>query len=67
MFQKWLQYRFVKDPNGQPLVNQQVETFIHFPSGAINTIAKLASRVTNTIIDRNAFEVSLYARMMSQA
>lgn len=63
----WLQYRFVKDGDGQTMVNQQVETFIRFPSTAIDTIARLATRVTNTILDRNVFEVSLYARMMSQA
>ncbi|MFY9253907.1 MAG: hypothetical protein WAO83_10675 [Fuerstiella sp.] len=63
----WLQYRFVTRKDGKQVVNQQVETFVHFPSAAIDTLAKLASRVTNTILDRNVFEVSLYARMMSQA
>ncbi|GAB5440793.1 MAG: hypothetical protein Fues2KO_11420 [Fuerstiella sp.] len=63
----WLQFRFVKTDEGRTLVNQQVETFIHFPSAAIETIARMASRITNTILDRNVFEVSLYARMMSQA
>ena len=63
----WLRYRFVEDENGATLVNQQIETFLHFPSGAIDTIARLASSVTNTILDRNVFEVSLYARMMSRA
>ena len=63
----WLQYRFVRDRSGNYLVNQQVESFIHFPSAAVDTIARLASRITNTILDRNVFEVSLYARMMSQA
>lgn len=63
----WLQYRFVKGKDGSDLVNQQVETFIHFPSGAVDAVARMASRVTNSILDRNAFEVSLYAKMMSQA
>ena len=63
----WLQYRFVKGKDGSDLVNQQVETFVHFPSGAVDTVARMASRVTNSILDRNVFEVSLYARMMSQA
>lgn len=63
----WLQYRFVRDNKGGYLVNQQVETFIRFPSAAIDTLAKMATRLTNTILDRNVFEVSLYARMMSQA
>lgn len=63
----WLQYRFVTAANGATVVNQQVETFIFFPSHAVDVIARLATRVTNTILDRNVFEVSLYARMMSQA
>lgn len=63
----WLQYRFVKTKSGEFLVNQQVETFVNFPSTAIETIAKIATALTNTILDRNVFEVSLYARMMSQA
>ncbi|MEZ6133209.1 MAG: hypothetical protein R3C59_31465 [Planctomycetaceae bacterium] len=63
----WLQYRFVPGNDGKVLVNQQVETFVKFPSTAVDTLAKLASVVTNTILDRNVFEVSLYARMMSTA
>ncbi len=63
----WLQFRFVKAKDGSLLVNQQVETFVHFPSTAIDTIAKLTSRLTNSILDRNVFEVSLYARMMTKA
>ncbi len=57
----------MKGKDGSDLVNQQVETFIHFPSGAVDAVARMASRVTNSILDRNAFEVSLYAKMMSQA
>ncbi len=63
----WLQYRFVKAEDGSLMVNQQIETFLHFPSGAIDAIAKLTSRLTNSILDRNVFEVSLYARMMTKA
>ncbi|MDG1895969.1 MAG: hypothetical protein P8J37_13775 [Fuerstiella sp.] len=63
----WLQFRFVKGKDGSQLVNQQVETFLYFPSAAIDTIAKLTSRLTNSILDRNVFEVSLYARMMTKA
>ncbi len=63
----WLQYRFVKAKDGSLLVNQQVETFLYFPSSTINAIAKLTSRLTNAILDRNVFEVSLYARMMAKA
>ena len=63
----WLRYRFRERNDGSVVVQQQVETFIHFPSTAVEVIAKLAARVTNSILDRNAFEVSLYARMMSEA
>lgn len=63
----WLRYRFVNSKDGKVMVNQQVETFISFPSQAVDTLAKLATMVTNTILDRNVFEVSLYARMMSTA
>ena len=63
----WLQFRFVKGKDGSLLVNQQVETFLYFPSTAIDAIAKLTSRLTSSILDRNVFEVSLYARMMTKA
>jgi hypothetical protein len=63
----WLQFRFVKGEDGSLLVNQQVETFLYFPSTAIDAIAKLTSRLTSSILDRNVFEVSLYARMMTKA
>ncbi len=63
----WLQFRFVEGKDGSLLVNQQVETFLYFPSTAIDAIAKLTSRLTSSILDRNVFEVSLYARMMTKA
>ena len=63
----WLRYRFVNSTGGKVMVNQQVETFISFPSHAVDTLARMASMVTNTILDRNVIEVSLYARMMSTA
>lgn len=63
----WLQYRFITDSDGKVRVNQQVETFIRFPSSAVDTLARLASVVTNSILDRNVLEVSLYAKMMSTA
>lgn len=63
----WLRYRFVDTKDGKVLVNQQVEAFISFPSYAVDTLARLATMITNTILDRNVFEVSLYARMMSTA
>ena len=62
----WVRYRFTEIETGHR-VHQEIEAFLHFPSATIETLAKLASRVTNVIMDRNVFEVSLYARMMSQA
>ncbi|MEP3479777.1 MAG: hypothetical protein ABJZ55_11060, partial [Fuerstiella sp.] len=63
----WMRYRFERTRDNRVLVNQQIETFVNFPSPAIQTIAKLASMVTNSILDRNVMEVSLYAQMMSRA
>lgn len=63
----WMRYRFERTRDNRILVNQQIETFVNFPSPAIETIAKLASMVTNSILDRNVMEVSLYAQMMSRA
>lgn len=63
----WLRYRFERTPDNKVVVSQQIETFINFPSAAIEAIAKLASMVTNSILDRNVMEVSLYAQMMSRA
>lgn len=63
----WMRYRFERTRDNRIVVNQQIETFIHFPSPAIEAIAKLASMVTNSILDRNVMEVSLYAQMMSRA
>ena len=63
----WMRYRFERTRDNRIVVNQQIETFVNFPSPAIQTIAKLASMVTNSILDRNVIEVSLYAQMMSRA
>lgn len=63
----WLRYRFQRTSDNRILVSQQIETFVNFPSAAIEAIAKLAAMVTNSILDRNVMEVSLYAQMMSRA
>ena len=63
----WLRYRFERTRDNRIVVNQQIETFINFPSPTIQTVAKLATVITNSILDRNVMEVSLYAQMMSRA
>jgi len=63
----WLRYKLLKDRQGDIQVRQTLDVFVSFPSATARTVAALASPITNVIMDRNAFEVSLYARMMSQA
>ena len=63
----WLRYRLYQNDDGQDFVHQQTDVFLSFPSAAARTVAVLASPVTNVMMDRNLFEVSLYVRMMSQA
>jgi len=63
----WMRYDFRQLPNGEQQVHQQTDVVLSFPSAAARTVALLASPVTNMMMDRNLFEISLYARMMSQA
>ncbi len=58
---------FQPHQNGTHLVSQQADVFVHFPSAGIAGLAKILSPVTNSLMDRNLFEVSLYAAMMSRA
>ncbi len=63
----WLRHDYRPDQNGQMLVRQRLDVFVSFPSATARAMAALASPITNMMLDRNAFEISLYARMMSQA
>jgi len=63
----WLRYDYRPDQDGQILVRQRLDVFVSFPSATARAMAVLASPITNMMLDRNAFEISLYARMMSQA
>jgi|GEM_PF-918073 len=63
----WLRYDYSPDSNGQMMVRQRLDVFVSFPSATARAMAALASPITNMMLDRNAFEISLYARMMSQA
>ncbi len=64
-----IRFRYTLQPyqHGTHLVTQQADVFVHFPSAGIAGLAKLLSPVTNGLMDRNLFEVSLYAAMMSRA
>ena len=63
----WLRYDYVTGQDGTTQVRQKLDVFVSFPSTAARAMALLVSPITNMMMDRNAFEVSLYARMMSQA
>lgn len=63
----WMRYDFVTASDGSRMVNQNMDVFVAFPSSTAHAIAKLASPLTNVIMDRNLFEIALYARMMSKA
>jgi hypothetical protein len=63
----WFQYSFSRDADGKELVRQTADVFVTFPSQSVATIARVLSPVTNTLLDRNLYEVTLYASMMSRA
>ena len=53
--------------NRRPVVVHRVNVFISFPSTTIKTAARVVSPLTNTIMDRNFYEVSVFLQMMSLA
>jgi hypothetical protein len=53
--------------DGRLLVTHRLDLFVGFPSQAFGTAVKLASPVSNMIIDRNFREVSLFVQMMALA
>lgn len=63
----WFRYNFTPAADGQQLVSQKADVFVAFPSHSLSTVAKILTPVTNSMMDRNVFEVSLYAGMMSRA
>lgn len=63
----WFRHKFSPGPNGAPLVTQEADVFVSFPSQGLSTVAKVLTPVTNAMMDRNVFEVSLYASLMSRA
>ncbi|MFM8725946.1 MAG: hypothetical protein ACKON9_12575 [Planctomycetaceae bacterium] len=63
----WFRNSLAPHVGGTHLVTQHVDVFVHFPSAAVAGAAKVLTPVTNSLMDRNLFEVSLYAVMMSRA
>ncbi|MCH2212823.1 MAG: hypothetical protein MK110_16080 [Fuerstiella sp.] len=63
----WLRYDYRPAADGKTQVRQKLDVFVSFPSITARAMALLISPVTNMMMDRNAFEISLYSRMMSQA
>ncbi|MBL8815002.1 MAG: hypothetical protein JNL58_03150 [Planctomyces sp.] len=63
----WFRFAFSPGADGQQLVSQKADVFVAFPSQSLSTVAKILTPVTNSMMDRNVFEVSLYAGMMSRA
>jgi len=63
----WFRNSLTPHVGGTHLVTQHVDVFVHFPSAAVAGAAKVLTPVTNSLMDRNLFEVSLYAVMMSRA
>ena len=63
-----LHYQFQPGPAGQPpVLTQQINAFISFPSTAVMTVAKVISPVTNKIMDRNCLEITVFLKVMSDS
>lgn len=63
----WFRTDFKPHEDGTHIVTQSTDVFVHFPSTGVAGVAKVLTPVTNNLMDRNLFEVSLYASMMSRA
>ncbi|MBX3436043.1 MAG: hypothetical protein KF861_01025 [Planctomycetaceae bacterium] len=55
---------FSSDQEGRIYATHQADLFVSFPSQKVETIAKLISPVSNSIIDRNFQEISLFIHVM---
>lgn len=60
-----LRSEFLRDRDGVTSVRHRLNMFVAFPSTTVETAAKLASPVSNIIVDRNFREVSLFLHMMT--
>jgi hypothetical protein len=63
----WFRAHYAPGADGTHVVSQRADVFVRFPSTSISTLAKMLTPVTNTMMDRNVLEISLYASMMSRA
>lgn len=63
----WFRNSFAPAADGSYLVTQKADVFVSFSSTGLSAIAKMLTPVTNSLMDRNLYEVSLYASLMSRA
>jgi hypothetical protein len=63
----WFRATYTPAADGTHMVSQKADVFVKFPSAAFSAVAKMLTPVTNGMMDRNLFEVSLYSSMMSRA
>ena len=63
----WFRATYTPAADGTHTVSQKADVFVKFPSTAFSAVAKMLTPVTNGMMDRNLFEVSLYSSMMSRA
>jgi hypothetical protein len=63
----WFRASYTPAADGTHTVSQKADVFVKFPSSAFSAVAKMLTPVTNGMMDRNLFEVSLYSSMMSRA
>jgi len=62
----WFRAEYTPHESGTHIVTQHADVFVHFPSAGVAGLAKVLTPVTNGLMDRNIFEVSLYASLMSR-
>lgn len=63
----WFRATYTPAADGTHTVSQKADVFVKFPSSGYSAVAKMLTPVTNGMMDRNLFEVSLYSSMMSRA
>jgi hypothetical protein len=63
----WFRADYAPNSDGCHVVSQSVDVFARFPSASVSALAKMLTPVTNSMMDRNLYEISLYASMMSRA
>ena len=63
----WFRSSFGPNAEGTHVVSQRADVFVRFPSNGLSAIAKVLTPITNSLMDRNLFEISLYSSMMSRA